>query len=102
DMGDYPSAFVHLGESVELAQRGADDRQRAFSLSLMARAPLLRGARSQATAAIGQSLELAQQQRWLAFLPWPQAIRGELELADGDLEAGAGPFGQAGGARAPR
>jgi DNA-binding SARP family transcriptional activator len=95
DMGDYPSAFIHLGESVELAQRGADDRQRAFSLSLMARAHLLRGERSQATAAIGQSLELAQQQRWLAFLPWPQAIRGELELADGDLEAAADRFEQA-------
>jgi DNA-binding SARP family transcriptional activator len=92
DMGDYPSAFLHLGESVELAERGTDDRQRAFSLSLLARAHLLRGERSQATAAIAQSLELAQQQRWLAFLPWPQALRGELELYDGDLDAAADRF----------
>jgi tetratricopeptide (TPR) repeat protein len=95
DMGDYPSAFLHLGESLERAERGADDRQRAFSLSLLARAHLLRGERSQATAAIAESLELAQQQRWLAFLPWPQTIRGELELVDGDIDAAGDRFEQA-------
>ncbi|MET0468595.1 MAG: hypothetical protein ABWZ87_07625, partial [Aeromicrobium sp.] len=30
------------------------------------------------------SLKLAERDLWLAFLPWPQALRGEAELALGD------------------
>ena len=95
DMGDYPAAFVHLGESVDRARSCADERQQAFSLSLLARAYLLRGERSQALAAIGESLELVQRQRWLAFLPWPQTIRAELDLRSGDLDGAADRFEQA-------
>jgi DNA-binding SARP family transcriptional activator len=89
DMGDYPAAFVHLGESVDRARSCADERQQAFSLSLLARAHLLRGERSQALGTIGESLDLVQRQRWLAFLPWPQAIRAELDLRSGDLGTAA-------------
>jgi DNA-binding SARP family transcriptional activator len=95
DMGDYPAAFVHLGESVERARSCADERQQAFSLSLVARAHLLRGERGQALTAVGESLELVQRQRWLAFMPWPQAIRAELDLRSGDLDGAADQFEQA-------
>ncbi|WP_433371205.1 hypothetical protein [Streptosporangium sp. CA-115845] len=43
DLGDYPAAFEHLGESVRRAGGCADRRQEAWSLSMMARAHLLRG-----------------------------------------------------------
>ena len=33
-------------------------------------------------------MEVAQHDHWLAFLPWPQAILGEVKLVQGDL-AGA-------------
>jgi tetratricopeptide (TPR) repeat protein len=89
DTADYAAAFVHLGESVEAARRAGDDRQAAWSLSILGRAHLLRGERSQAAAAITESLALVTRQRWLAFQPWPQALLGELDLAGGDREGAA-------------
>jgi DNA-binding SARP family transcriptional activator len=95
DRGDYPAAFAFLSESVERAARCADHRQQAWSLSLVARAHLLRAEHSQAAAALTGSLELIHQQRWMAFLPWAQALRAELELADGDIDSAADGLEQA-------
>ena len=87
DRADYPAAFAHLGESVERAGRCADQRQQAWSLSILARAHLLRAERSQAAAALVRSLDLVHEQRWMAFLPWPLALRADLDLYVGDLDA---------------
>jgi tetratricopeptide (TPR) repeat protein len=84
DNADYPAAFDHLGASVEHAQRAQDRRQQAWSLSLIGRAHLLRGERSQATAALDRSIELVYEERWMAFLPWPQTLHAELDLAAGN------------------
>jgi hypothetical protein len=74
---------------VELAERCGDPRQQAWSLSLVGRAHLLRGERSEAAAALAGTLELVQQERWLAFLPWPQALQAELDLVTGDVAGAA-------------
>lgn len=95
DRGDYPAALEHLGASAERADRCADHRQQAWSLSLLGRAHLLRGERSQAIAVLARSLELVYQQRWMAFLPWPQTLRAELALAAGDLDGAADGLEQA-------
>jgi DNA-binding SARP family transcriptional activator len=87
DMGDYPTALQHLQWSVERARRAANHRQQAWSLANLARAHLLRDERSQAAAALADSIELVREQRWMAFLPWPQALKGELELRAGHLDA---------------
>jgi tetratricopeptide (TPR) repeat protein len=92
DTADYPAAFRHLQASVERAERGGDARQQAWSLSILARAHLLRDERSQAAFALDRSLELVHQQRWMAFLPWPQALTGELELRAGRLDAAGERF----------
>jgi tetratricopeptide (TPR) repeat protein len=89
DMGDYPAAFRHLERSVERAERGGDHRQQAWSLSVLARAHLLRDERSQATVALDRSLALVHEQRWMAFLPWPEALKGELDLRAGRIEDAA-------------
>ncbi|TDU83577.1 DNA-binding SARP family transcriptional activator [Kribbella voronezhensis] len=95
DSGDYPAAFEHLGESVELAAKCGNRRQQAWSLSITGRAHLLRGEQSQAAATVRQSLELVRQERWIAFLPWPQALKAELDWNAGDLEAATDGFEQA-------
>jgi tetratricopeptide (TPR) repeat protein len=95
DLGDYPAAFEFLGESIERAAHGDDPRQQAWSLSILARAHLLRSERSQAGAALARSLQLVHQQRWMAFLPWPQALQAELDLYAGELDAAASGFEQA-------
>jgi DNA-binding SARP family transcriptional activator len=89
DRGDYLAALRHFGESIELAGRSADHRQQAWSLSHLARAHVVRGERSQAADALARSLDIVQQQRWIAFLPFPQALRAELDLQDGDVEGAA-------------
>lgn len=94
DLADYPVAFDQLRESVELAARSGDHRQQAWSLSMLGRAHLLRSEHSQATACVAESLELVRQQRWIAFLPWPQALKAELDLYAGDVEAAADGFEQ--------
>lgn len=84
DRGDYPNAFLHLRASVDRADRCGDRRQQAWSLSLIGRAHLLRGERSQAVGALTRSIELVYEERWMAFLPWPQTLRAELDLAAGE------------------
>jgi DNA-binding SARP family transcriptional activator len=84
DRGDYPAAFSHLHASVEHAELAQDRRQQAWSLSLIGRAHLLRGEPSQATAALTRSVQLVQEERWIAFLPWPQTLLAELTLAEGN------------------
>jgi hypothetical protein len=89
DRGDYPAALVHLRESEERADRAAARRQQAWSLAILARAHLLRGEHSQAGHELARSTDLVRAERWMAFLPWNQAFRGELDLLAGDLD-GAG------------
>jgi DNA-binding SARP family transcriptional activator len=89
DMGDYPAAFRHLHGSVERARRGDDPRQQAWSLAILARAHLLRDEQSQAGAAVAESLELVRAERWMAFLPWPEALQADLDLRAGRVEAAA-------------
>ena len=89
DQGDYAAAFDHLTDSVDRAGRCGDDRQQAWSLSVLARAHLLRDERSQASAANSRSLELVRDQRWMAFLPWPQALKSELDIRAGRTEVAA-------------
>jgi DNA-binding SARP family transcriptional activator len=95
DMGDYPAAFVHLGQSTERAARAGDSRQVAWSQSVLARAHLLRDERSQAAAALRRSLELVRQQRWMAFQPWPQTWLAEIDRLAGDLESAGDRLEQA-------
>jgi DNA-binding SARP family transcriptional activator len=84
DMGDYPGAFAALERSVERAERCGDRRQAAFSLSLIARARLLRGETDAAMQAVDRALGLVEAERWLAFRPFPEALRAEVDLHHGD------------------
>jgi hypothetical protein len=53
------------------------------------RAHLLRDDLDLAGAALDESLELAERERWTAFKPWPEALRAELDLRCGSPQAAA-------------
>ena len=89
DCGDYPAALARLTESAELARRCADERQEAWTLSILGRAHLLRGEDVEAATAVARSLELASEQRWMAFLPWPQILNAEVDRRRGDAGSAA-------------
>jgi DNA-binding SARP family transcriptional activator len=95
DRGDYPAAFAHIGESVDRARSCGDHRQQAWSLSILARAHLLRGEPGPAAEAITRSLDLVQAQRWIAFQPWPQVLRAQIDLDAGDVGRAAEGLEQA-------
>ncbi len=95
DSGEYPQAIDMLQRSIDAAIRCGDRRQQAWSMSILGRAHLLRDERSQAAIALDRSIELVHKERWLAFLPWPQALRGELDLREGGLRSDIGGIEQA-------
>ena len=95
DMAEYGPALERLGESVERAEAGRDGRLAAWSLSLLGRVHLLRGDDAAAVAPIDRCLALAEAERWLAFRPWPETLRAELEVRAGDLDGAADRLGHA-------
>ncbi|HEY6596392.1 MAG TPA: BTAD domain-containing putative transcriptional regulator [Asanoa sp.] len=95
DRGDYPAAIRYLHESVERAVRAGDRRQEGWSVSVLGRAHLLRGERGQAAVALGRSLDLVRAERWVAFMPWPMAFLGEVDLQGGQVDAAADGLEQA-------
>jgi DNA-binding SARP family transcriptional activator len=84
DVGRYPAALAVLDEALTLAQ---DDRRRSYVLSMIGRVHLLRGDRNPAVRLLDEALALATATGWVTFIPWPEALRAEIDLHDGDLRA---------------
>jgi DNA-binding SARP family transcriptional activator len=84
DTGRYRPALVALRQAVELSR---DERRRAYALSMIGRAHLLRGELGPAVEALDESLDRARRAGWTTFLPWPESFRAEVDLIGGDLDA---------------
>jgi tetratricopeptide (TPR) repeat protein len=93
DRAEYAAAARHLDEGAALA--ASQPRWEAYARSMRARVHLLRGELDEASECLGAAIALAERERWLAFLPWPQALRGEVELARGEVPAAAALLEQA-------
>jgi hypothetical protein len=52
-------------------------------------------ARGRVASRLDASIALAARDHWLAFLPWPQALRGEVDLARGEVETASETLQQA-------
>jgi DNA-binding SARP family transcriptional activator len=99
DRANYRRAVDLLEQAVRLSQAAGEPRRQAYGLSMLGRINLFRGALDVAAEQLDTSIKLAGRDHWLAFLPWPQALRGEVQLARGD-PAGAGDLLQQAFARA--
>lgn len=99
DRSNYRRASALLEEAIKLSQAAGDPRREAFGLSMLGRINLLRNDLDVAAEQLDASIELAERDHWLAFLPWPQALRGEIQLARAD-PAGASELLQQAFARA--
>ncbi len=95
DRGNYREALGHLRASIASSQVIGDVRREAYAQSMVGRVHLLRGDLELATDHLDASLELCDSNRWLAFLPWPQGLRGEVELARGAISNATELFEQA-------
>jgi len=83
DQGRHDIAIGMLRQSAQAAESAGSRRQQAWSTGVMARSLLLSGQTGQARAAAERSMGLCDQDRWNAFLPWPQALRSHCLAADG-------------------
>lgn len=80
DRANYPEALAHLDKGLEAARAAGEAPREVYALSMLGRIHLLRGDFDEATRSLDLSIDLCERSRWLAFLPWPQAMRGEVEL----------------------
>src|SRR4051794_15090282 len=95
DRAHYSRALALLAEACRLSRTIGDVRRAAFAVSMIGRVHLLRGDLDAAATHLDAAIELSGQAHWLAFIPWPQALRGEVELGRGDLAAASAILGQA-------
>lgn len=86
DTGHYTAAVAMLREAGSLSRSLGDMKLLAYALSMLGRALLLGGDLEGAAIPLDESLAVAQQ-GWTAFVPWPQALRAEIDLARGDVDA---------------
>jgi ATP/maltotriose-dependent transcriptional regulator MalT len=75
-----------LWESVDTARRCGDIRQAAWSLALVGRVLLLCGRLPEAAQVLDDSLMQASEEGWVAFQSFPEALRGEVALRQGDAD----------------
>jgi hypothetical protein len=74
---------------VHHAEAAGDRRLAAWSGSLIGRVHLLRGDDETAAEVLDRTIALVEAERWVAFRPWPETLRAELELRAGDVEGAA-------------
>jgi hypothetical protein len=84
DRGSYPHALALLHDARELSREAGDARREAYTLAMLGRLDLVRGEVDHADELLTAAVDLAQREHWLSFLPWPQALQGEVQLARHD------------------
>jgi DNA-binding SARP family transcriptional activator len=95
DLGNYPQAAALLDEALRLSREVGEPRRAAYTLSMLGRLHLLRGELDRADEHLTAAVQLAQDDHWLSFLPWPQALQGELRLAQKEVSGAAETLEQA-------
>jgi DNA-binding SARP family transcriptional activator len=86
EMAEYGAALEVLMRSVDLAMRGGSRRQAAWSWSMAGRNHVMCGDLGRAVFALDTALDIARSERWVAFEPWPESLRGEVERLAGRLD----------------
>lgn len=95
DMACYGDALQSLQQSVDAAMGAGNRRQAAWSASLIGRIHLLRGESHQAAKALEESMALVAAERWMAFAPWPESLRAEVNRTEGHTEVAADQYAHA-------
>lgn len=84
DWGRIDDAVERFAEAVELSRSAGAIRREAWSRGLGARSLFLQGRLDEAADWARQSCELAREDRWPAFRPWPEAWACHARIARGE------------------
>lgn len=91
DLADYTAALPRLAEAERLAAEAGEPRQLIYAESMRGRALILVGELDPAAAMLERCIGRARH-LWTAFLPWPQALRAEVDLQSGSVDRAADGF----------
>lgn len=89
DRAHYPAAIELLRRSAAAAEECGDDRALGWTLALLGRALLLCDQLDEAADVLDRSLRLVDEQGMVATRPFPEAMRAEVFLHQGDADAAA-------------
>jgi tetratricopeptide (TPR) repeat protein len=87
DAARYEEAIESFDDSIERARRCEHRRQVAFSLALSGRVHVLTSRNHQAREALEQSLELVEEEKWLAFAAFPEVLLALVDLREKRIDA---------------
>lgn len=84
DWGRTAQAADRFGEAVELSKSAGALRRETWNLGIGARTLFIEGRMDEAADWAARSMELARDERWTAFRPWPEAWAAQVRLANGE------------------
>jgi DNA-binding SARP family transcriptional activator len=87
DTGRSAAAIDALHEAVRCARESGVDQAETWALTFLGRAHLLRRELGPARQALEAALEGTRRLRWTSFLPLPEALLADVDLAEGRIDA---------------
>lgn len=87
DVAHYDRALKELRAAIVLSRAAGDDRRVAYSLAMVGRVYLLRGDLVPAARMLDEALGVTRAENWTTFTPWPLALRGDVALLEGGVDA---------------
>jgi DNA-binding SARP family transcriptional activator len=92
DVGRYDEARGAFQEAMRLARAGQLTQVEAWVWTFTGRLHLLRQDLEQARECLTNGLAAARALRWTAFVPLPEALLADVDLADGRIDAASGAY----------
>lgn len=89
DAGRYDDALIAFEEALDLADTGQPSHVAAWSWTFSGRAHLLRHDLGAARQRLRNGLDMARALRWTAFVPLPEALLADVDLAEGKVDLAA-------------
>ena len=83
DVGQHEQAEDELRSAIDLATEASNRRQRAWAMTALGRAQLLTGHLAEAEETLTATGEIVRDERWTAFLPYPEALLAEVWVRRG-------------------
>jgi len=95
DIGRHTDALHELGEALRLARAADAGQVETWALAFTGRSHLLRRELPAAREALRAALAVARQLRWTAFIPFPESLLADVDLAEGNTDTAASAYDHA-------
>jgi DNA-binding SARP family transcriptional activator len=92
DIGHHTEAVDDLDTALTLARAAGAAQIQTWALAFAGRSHLLCRRFTRAREALVAALDLARQQRWTAFVPFPESLLADVDLAEGHTDAAAAGY----------